>query len=138
MIQIPIKKILRELGKLEEYNYPIGDYSLFILPDGRMVGTSGNFKHQLIFEKILKCKITDNQEFINILIAINCIKVITNNFSCLYVDIVTPVTVEQKHTLEGLGMYSKYINIIVDNLREYAPDGPSRNYCRRLLKLPFD
>ena len=136
MKKTPVKRILKELGKLDEYNYPIGQYSLFILPDGRMVGTRGVVKHQSIFDEILKCKSTD-KEFINILVDIRCAKITISNETDLSVDVVTPPTREQKATIEGLGMCSKYDRIFVDTLRDLVPDAPSLSYCRRLLKLPL-
>ena len=133
----PVKKILRGLGKLKEYYYPTGAdyYSLFILPNGRMFGTEKLGDHDSMFEKILKRKLKSTQEFVDILIDINCVKIIISGGKQLQIDIVTPPTTEQKHTLEGLSMCGKY-DVYVDNLIEYAPDAPSRNYCRRLLKLP--
>ena len=136
MKKTPVEKILNELGKMKEYYYPIGCYSLFILPDGRMVGTCGLIKHQSIFEKILKLKLTGNKEFINILVDIRCVKIIISERS-LYVDVVTAPTMEQKSMLEELGTCGKYNYITTDTMRELVPDAPSMNYCRRLLKLPF-
>ena len=136
MKKTPGPKILKELGKMKEYYYPIGCYSLFILPDGRMVGTVGLIKHQSIFEKILKRKLTGNKEFINILVDIRCVKIIISERS-LYVDVVTAPTMEQKSILEELGTCGKYDYITTDTMRELVPDAPSMNYCRRLLKLPF-
>ena len=136
--KIPVKKILRELGKLKEYHYPMVDCSLFILPDGRMVGTYNNQDHYPIFEKILKRKIKSLNIF-DIIIATKCIRIViaTKPTLCLYVDIMVTPTTEQKYTLEGLGTCDKYNDIVVQNFHEYVPDAPTRNYCRRLLKLPF-
>lgn len=131
-----IKKILKELNKYEEYYYPtVGEYSLFILPNGKMVGTDKLLDHQPILEKILKKKIISNQEFFNILTDIQVIKIIING-TRLYVNINVPVTTEQKYTLQGLGMCNKY-NIRVEPIYEYVPDAPNDNYCRHLLKLPL-
>ena len=134
----PVKKILRELGKLKEYYYPTGAdyYSLFILPDGRMVGTEKLGDHDSMFEKILKRKLNSTQEFVDILVSINCVKIIISSGPALQIDIVTPPTTKQKYTLKDLAICGKY-EVYVDNLIEYAPDAPSRNYCRRLLKLPI-
>ena len=134
-----VKKLLLGLGKLKEYYYPVGRYySLFILPDGRMVGNNKFENHGPIFEKILKRKINSTQKFVDMLISTNCIKTTISFETALGVDIVTPPTTEQKYTLQGLAMCETYDQIVVDNLIEYAPDAPSRNYCRRLLKLPVD
>ena len=136
MKKTPVQKILKELGKLKEYDYPIGIYSLFILPDGKMVGVREIVNHQPILEKILKYKITTDKEFIDILIDIKCVRITISKETSLYVDVVTPPTNEQKTTLEGLGICGKYYPIFVDTLRSLVPDAPSENYCRRLLKLP--
>ena len=47
MGNIPVKKILKELGKLNEYHYPTEKCDLFLLPNGRLVGndTNGSSKH---------------------------------------------------------------------------------------------
>ena len=37
MEKIPIKKILKELNNLKEYEYPIEQSSVFLLPSGKMV-----------------------------------------------------------------------------------------------------
>ena len=136
MGKIPVKKILKELGKLDKYDYPGSLYSLFILPDGRMVGIRGMLQHQSILEEILNRKITV-KEFVDICVATGCIKVGINHVSHLSVDIAVPATREQKYTLEGLGLCNKYAGIEVDVLCSLVPGAPSINYCRRLLKLPF-
>lgn len=64
--KIPVKKILFGLSKLQEYHYPAGSCSLFMLPDSRMFGVGGIFGHQPVFEKILKRKINSSQEFVDI------------------------------------------------------------------------
>ena len=137
--KIPVKKILRELGKLKEYHYPIIDCSLFILPDGRMVGNSKSLDHYPILEKVIKRKIKSLQDTVEILVSTKCIRIViaTKPTLDLHVDIVVTPTTEQKYTLEGLGMCGKYDEIIINDFHEYAPDAPTRNYCRHLLKLPF-
>ena len=137
MVRVSTKIILTKLGKLEEYHYPIGgQYSLFLLPDGRLVGTDKIVDHQNILEKIMKRKIVSNQEFFDILVKIGCIR-ITVNLRNLSVDISIIPTTEQKYTLQDLGMYGKYEDIAVDNMHEYVPNAPSNAYGRRLLGLSF-
>lgn len=138
MEKIPIKKILNGLSKLEKYDYPVGEHSLFILPNGNMVGVEGISQHQTILERILKRKLTSTREQIDIIIATGCIRIIISKISRLYVDIPIPVTTEQKYTLEGLGLSTQYTAIEVDNLCDQSSNAPSVNYCRRLLKLPFE
>ena len=137
--KIPVKKILRELGKLKEYHYPIIDCSLFILPDGRMVGTYNTTDHYPILEKIIKRKIKSLEDALDIIMATRCIRIVvaTKPTLSLYVDIMVNPTTKQKYTLEGLGTCDKYNDIIIQNFHEYIPDAPTRNYCRYLLKLPF-
>ena len=131
------KKILIKLDKLPKYNYPIGgDYSLFILPSGKMVGINKFGNHQKILEEIINMKIESAQEVFNIFAAIETIKVIISGTS-LYVDITMTPTREQKFTLEALGLCGRYDDITVESVHTYLPDAPSLNYCRRLLKLSF-
>lgn len=137
MSKISTKTILTKLGTLEEYHYPIeGQYSLFLLPDGRLVGTDKIVDHQNILEKIIKRKIVSNQEFFDILVKIGCIKIIVN-LRNLYVDISIIPTTKQKYTLQDLGICDKYDDIKVDNMHEYVPNAPSDAYGRHLLGLPF-
>ena len=135
MVKILVKKVLRELGKLKEYHYPTEKCDLFLLPDGKLIGNN-ILTHQNMLEKILKRKIKSTQELFDIIVEIGCVRM-SVNASILFVDISIKPTTEQKQTLEELGMYGKYIEIIVDNMHEYVPDAPSNNYGRRLLKLPF-
>ena len=137
--KIPVKKILRELGKLKEYHYPRIDCSLFILPDGRMVGTYNPQDHYPILEKIIKRKIKSLEDALDIIMATKCIRIViaTKPTLSLFVDIMVNPTTEQKYTLEALGTCDKYNNITVQNFHEYIPDAPTQNYCRYLLKLPF-
>ena len=130
-----MKKILSELGKMDEYDYPTGEYSLFILPDGRMVGVDQLMCHKPILEKIPKRKIESNQEFYEIFAEIRTIRVTVSGVN-IYVDISVPCSNEQKYTLEGFYMCSKYETFFVDTPHEHISDAPSENYCKRAMKLP--
>ena len=101
-----------------------------------LIGTNGTISHQKTLEKILKREIESPEELCDIIVEIGCVR-ISVSLLRLFVDVSMRPTMEQKQTLEGLGMCSKYTEIIVDNMHEFMPDAPSNNYSRRLLKLPF-
>ena len=134
MKKIPVRKILNGLGKLNEYYYPVGKRTMFILPDGRMVGVNKPFMHMEIFKDILKRELTA-QEFMDMLVEIKSIRLVLYD-GRMHVNIVTPCNSEQKSTLEGLVMCGKY-EFICDDERRFVPGAPSYNYCRRLLGLPI-
>ena len=136
MAKIPVKKILKELGKFDEYNYPTGEYSLFILPDGKIVGVNQLMCHRPILEKILKRKIETNQEFYDIFAELRMVKIIVSGTN-LYVDVCVPCTTEQKHALEGFSMSGKYEGFMIDAPHNYISNAPSENYIRHVMKLHY-
>ena len=131
---ITVKKLLNRLGKMDAYDYPIGDYSLYMLPNGKLIGKNGIMEHDSVLEDILKRKLKSVQEFYDIMVAIKTIR-ITIESSMLYVDMCVPYSMDQKQALQGLYMSGKY-NIIF-NQPECIPGAPSDKYCRRMIGMPL-
>ena len=128
--KIQYEEILKEFEKLDEHSFPLdGTYTLFILPDGKMVGENKLVRHQDILEKILKIKIESLDEFFDIMTKTKCVKIKINEFKRLYVNINTLCTKRQKVTLGKLGA-CKY-EIQIDQL---LPNAPNRDYCMSLFK----
>lgn len=97
-----IGEILIKMGKLDEYNIPFkGEYTLFILPDGRMIGENKLVKHKGILEKIINKKINSNQELVDLYIKLKTVKIKINKFKMLYININVPCTTKQKLTLKN-------------------------------------
>ena len=137
MGNIPVKTILKELGNLKEYQPPlVGEYTLFILPDGRMMGKININKHRQILEEILGRKIITNQELVDIYVKLKIVKIQINKFNRLYININVPCTKKQKQTLKALVLSHTYEIEIVE-LHKWAPNAPTREYYECLLNQPL-
>ena len=129
---LDVGEVLEKMTKLHQYNLPFkGEYTLFILPNGKMVGENKNAEHQEIIENVLNRKMKSNQELADIYVELRIVKIRINKFNTLHVAINVPCTSEQKQTLKKLG--SCEYKIAIDELRKYVPDAPDRDYYRSLL-----
>ena len=95
---IPVQKILKELNKLPKYKYPPEQSSVFLLPDGKMVGSDTLFGHCMMLEKIVGIKL-DVQLFFQHLVALRAIK-LTVSDSVLYININAYTTKKQEDVLK--------------------------------------
>ena len=53
MSKIHVQKMLKDLNTLPEYDYPTEQSSIFLLSDGKMVGSDIIFSQSKILEKII-------------------------------------------------------------------------------------
>lgn len=132
---IDVEKVLNELGKMNEYKHPInGEYTLFMLPDGRMVGEKGLVKHIQILGKALNKEIKSVQEFVNATIILNLVKLKINKLKHLHVNINMECTTQQIKTLKKLGTNYGF-QIYIADMPECAPNAPNRDYYKQVLKM---
>lgn len=136
-IKFSPKILLKKLSKLEEYYYPTTTCSLFLLPDGKLVGADNLFQHRKILEQLMNRKIPNDQDAIDILIKTCVSRIIINDYNVLHVNLLVYPTQEQKFTLEGLGMCGKYSEIVVDINDKLAPNAPSWRMVSRLFEMPI-
>ena len=116
--KIPVQEILQELDKLPEYKYPTEQSSIFLLPDGKMVGSNILFSHHKILEKTVGVKLNTG-EFFKHLVAMRIVR-LTVDDSILYVNINTYVTKEQKVILRKFCKSKKYKDCVVDSYGRYT------------------
>lgn len=137
MARIATKKILNELSKLQEYDYPTEQSSVFILPDGKMVGSNKIFNHGKMLEQIIGEDL-DVKKFFRYLVATRVVRLVVDD-SILYININTHLTNKQKNILKKLRKHSKYDDFAVDmygyHLHTYATTGPNEDYIYSLLDL---
>lgn len=114
--KVPTEKILKELYKLPEYEYPVEQSSMFLLPNGKMVGSDIIFNQQKMMENIVG-KINAN-EFFCILAATQCVK-LTVDDSILYVTINAYITNKQEQVLKNLIKNKRYSDVVAD-ISRYA------------------
>ena len=111
MKRVAVKRIIKELSKLERYEYPTEQSSVFLLPDGNMFGCNVIFSHVKMLEKIVGKKL-DVKEYFKHLVKLNMIRLDVDN-SILYISINTEImSKEQIDTLKkiiGTGKHDDYI-----------------------------
>ena len=123
MARIPVKKILNELGKLKEYEYPTEQSSVFLLPDGRFVGKDLIFSHGEMLEKIVEKKLPV-REYFRHLVRLDVVR-LTVADSDLYINVNMNVTEKQKTSLRKIVHSGKYKNYAIDTYGFYT-----KNYTR--------
>ena len=133
---IQVQKILKELNKLPKYKYPPEQSSVFLLPDGKMVGSDIIFNHNAMLEKIVGIKLC-LQLFFKHLVALRILKLDVDD-SILYININTYTTKKQQTVLKNLRRSGKYKDYALDTYEYYIgskTDVPSNNYIYDLLDL---
>ena len=133
---IPVQKILKELNKLPKYKYPPEQSSVFILPDGKMVGSDIIFNHNAILEKIVGIKL-GIQLFFKHIVALRMIKLDVDD-SVLYINLNTYTTKKQETVLKNLGKSGKYKDYALDTYMRFIDsktDVPFNNYIYDLLDV---
>ena len=116
--KIPAQEILKELDKLPEYEYPTEPSSIFLLPNGKMVGSDVLFNHHKVLVGIIGVKLSTHA-FFKHLVAMRIVR-LTVDDSILYVNINTYVTKKQKEVLKKLRKSKKYKEFIVDTHGKYT------------------
>ena len=133
---IPAQKILKELNKLTRYKYPPEQSSVFLLPDGKMVGNDILFNHCMMLEKIVGIKLGIHLFFKHV-VALRVIKLDVDD-SVLYINLNTYTTKKQQTVLKNLGKSGKYKDYALDTYKYYIgskTDVPDNNYIYDLLGL---
>lgn len=118
MDKIVVDKILKKLDQLPEYVYPTEQSSVFLLPNGKMVGSDILFNHHKMLENIIGKKL-DVYEFFKYLNMLQLIRFIVDD-SILHVNINSSVTKDQKTILKMLGKYEKYVGCFIDTYSSYG------------------
>ena len=131
------KKIIYKLDQLQEFDYPSTACSLFLLPNGRMHGTSKLFDHSKTLESILGRKLKSDYEFCNIMANLSIVRIVVNDYKHLFVSVNAIATDSQKQTLKDLGTYGNYESVSIDNNMDMTPGAPSTDYIRRIMGLKF-
>lgn len=115
--------LLKKLETVQEYPLPPYKSSLFILPNGKMVGSTKVFDHVKIMEKVMKKKLTDD-DLINILLKTKIGKLLTND-TLLIIGFGCVMNTSQRRTLKDLiamGKYDKFSFNCVDEKFERSGD----------------
>ena len=139
MANIPAVKILEELSKLKEYEYPTEQSSVFLLPNGKMVGNDILFNHVKALEKIFRRKL-NIEEALECLASLQIVNLNVDD-SILYINILALATEKQKVVLKKLGKSNKYNDCVIDMYdyltAKYVNDGElTMPYRYKLLGLP--
>ena len=130
---LEVEKLLKELPKLQEYEYPTEQSSIFLLPNGKMYGHDIIFDHCNIFENILGKKL-ESAEFFKYLIKSYAIRLIVDD-SVLYININTPMSTQQKKVMKNLVKSNKYKNCVIDNYNVYVKQHIGEDNIQRLDHL---
>ena len=136
MGRIPVKKILKELGKLKEYDYPTEQSSVFLLPNGRFVGKDLIFSHGEMLEKIIGKKLPVREHF-RYLVKLQVIRLVVDN-SDLYININVKVTKLQKTNLRKIIRSGRYKDYAIDTYGVYTQDYTSKTthvFLRDIYKI---
>lgn len=116
--KIPAQKILKELDKLQEYEYPTEQSSIFLLPSGKMVGSDMLFNHHKILVGITGVNLSTH-EFFKHLVAMRIVRLVVDD-AVLYVNINIYVTKKQKMVLKKLRKSKKYKDYSIETHGEYT------------------
>ena len=136
MERIPVKKILKELGKLKEYDYPTEQSSVFLLPNGKFVGKDLIFSHGEMLEKIIGKKLPV-REYFRYLVKLQVIRLVVDN-SDLYININIKVTKLQKTNLRKIIRSGRYKDYAIDTYGFYTQDYTSKTthvFLRDIYKI---
>ena len=127
------KTIWKKISAYDEFFYPIGETSMFLLPDGRLFGKHGIFAHQDMLKEIFEKKIKTPEMF-TLMTKYELIRVIINKSNTLFINTTIIPSVEQRDTLESLVVCGKYKECFVD-VAKFATNAPSIDYIYKILKL---
>ena len=116
--KIPTQEILKELDKLPEYEYPTEQSSIFLLPNGKMVGSNVLFNHHKVLVGIISVKLSTHG-FFKHLVAMRIVR-LTVDDSVLYININIHVTKKQKAVLKKLRKSKKYKEFVIDTHGKYT------------------
>lgn len=116
--KIPAQEILKELDKLPEYEYPTEQSSIFLLPNGKMVGSNVLFNHHKVLVGIIGVKLSTHG-FFKHLVAMRIVR-LTVDDSVLYININIHVTKKQKAVLKKLRKSKKYKELVIDTHGRYT------------------
>ena len=108
MKKFPTKAVIKKLAKLDEYYYPIHRCSLFVLPDGKIVGTLDLFDHRNMLELAGSGKLSD-QDFFNFMVDAGLVRLVVNDLKILHVNVLTSITQAQKKHYRDLACVTSII-----------------------------
>lgn len=134
MHKITPEILQKKIATLNEYYYPDTRCTLFLLPDGRMYGTSKLFDHKHMLETLLKEKI-DNDGMVTDILKKNNISTVVTYDNLLSIYLVGYPTNTQRKILREIVDYGHYDRFNFD----CAIDGKDHNLIHKLrliLHLP--
>ena len=137
IIMPDVKFTLDILNQMPEWIYPTYGCSLFILPNGKMVGIPELFGHKEILRPFFGHKLTP-QESCDFITKANLIKLTVNDILDVHITIPVIMTKQQKDTLKIIVHWGKYDMVDFILLSDLLPNAPDMDYILPALDLDSD